>query len=77
MTQDPPTSRGRAATAFKLASLLLLRVTTGFLLIWFGLNRIVTGNVPALVSQAVDLEGMETDWLGVAAGAGSLACASV
>ena len=48
-------------------------MTTGFLLIWFGLNRIVTGNVPALMSQAVDLEGMETDWLGIAAGAGQVA----
>ncbi|MEZ5667747.1 MAG: hypothetical protein R3F55_10015 [Alphaproteobacteria bacterium] len=48
-------------------------MTTGFLLIWFGLNRIVTGNVPALVSQSVDLEGMATDWIGVAAGAGQVA----
>lgn len=65
--------RARLATLFKLACLLLLRVTTGFLLVWFGLNRIVTGSVPALVSQSVDLEGAATDWIGIAAGVGQVA----
>ena len=65
-------STERRSVVFKLACLLLLRVTTGFLLVWFGLNRIVTGNVPALVSQAVDLEGMSADWIGIAAGVGQV-----
>ncbi len=57
---------------FKLFCLAFLRVATGFLLVWIGLNRIVTGSVPGLVRANVDLEGASADWLGIAIGAGQL-----
>lgn len=36
-------------------TLLALRVTTGFLLVWFGLDKVVTGRAPLMVQRNVEL----------------------
>ena len=49
-------------------SLLLLRITTGFLLVWVGLNRVISGSVPMALRGSVDLNQTLETILGVAAG---------
>ncbi|MGF1476309.1 MAG: DoxX family protein [Geminicoccaceae bacterium] len=65
MTTNVATHREHTA---RLASLLALRVTTGFLLIWFGLNRLFSAQVPLALSKNVDLESLPTEFFGAAAG---------
>lgn len=43
-----------SVTAQRL-SLFLLRVTTGFLLVWFGLDKIVSGSAPLAVRRSMEL----------------------
>ena len=53
----------RAATSLwaQRISLLLLRITTGFLLVWFGLNKVVKGSVPRAFRPLVEKDTtMET-----------------
>jgi putative oxidoreductase len=51
-------------------SLLLLRITTGFLLVWFGLNKVVKGSVPRAFRPLVEKDTtMETVVSWVAGGA--------
>lgn len=51
-------------------TLLLLRVTTGFLLVWFGLNKVVSGSAPLAVRRTFEIDGALQTALGLAAGAG-------
>ena len=37
-------------------ALLFLRVTTGFLLVWFGLNKLVSGSAPLMVQRNLELD---------------------
>jgi len=49
-------------------SLLLLRVTTGFLLIWVGLNKIMSGKTPFAVRRNFEVDESTGAILGLAAG---------
>lgn len=49
-------------------SLLALRVTTGFLLIWFGLDKIVNSNAPLALKRNAELDATTEAALGIAAG---------
>ncbi|NRG17353.1 DoxX family membrane protein [Rhizobiales bacterium] len=51
-------------------ALLSLRVTTGFLLVWFGLNKVVSGSAPLAVRRAFEFDGTLQAAVGLAAGAG-------
>lgn len=53
-------------------TLLVLRVTTGFLLVWVGLNKIVTGNVPFMIRDVAGLDGMLRTAVSLGAGAGEV-----
>jgi len=67
MTLDQLTTSGWS----QRFSLLLLRVTTGFLLVWVGLRKVVNGSVPFPLKRFVDLDGMWpkpwSDWSPVVA----------
>ncbi len=60
-----------SAWAQKL-TLLTLRVTTGFLLVWVGLNKIVTGNVPFMIRDVAGLDGVVRTAASLGAGAGEV-----
>ncbi|HSF94800.1 MAG TPA: hypothetical protein VLA52_07215 [Thermohalobaculum sp.] len=49
-------------------SLLLLRVTTGFLLVWVGLNKLVTAKTPFAIRRNFEVDEATGAMLGVAAG---------
>ncbi|WP_108661711.1 DoxX family protein [Acuticoccus kandeliae] len=53
-------------------SLLFLRVAAGFLLVWFGLDKIVAGHAPLAVQRSVDLEATLATAIGLATGAGEV-----
>ncbi|GMG81360.1 hypothetical protein LNKW23_05730 [Paralimibaculum aggregatum] len=48
--------------------LLALRVTTGFLLVWFGLSKVVTASPPLFLKRSVELGPDLAQAVGVAAG---------
>ncbi|MXN65361.1 DoxX family membrane protein [Stappia sp. GBMRC 2046] len=53
-------------------ALLLLRVTTGFLLVWFGLNKVVSGSAPLAVRRSFEIDGALQTAVGLAAGVGEV-----
>lgn len=53
-------------------TLLLLRVTTGFLLIWVGLSKIVKGKAPFAIARNFELDATTNAILGYTAGAAQL-----
>jgi uncharacterized membrane protein YphA (DoxX/SURF4 family) len=56
------------STLAQRISLLLLRVTTGFLLIWVGLSKVVSGRAPFAVRKNFELDETTNVFLGLAAG---------
>ncbi|WGH78468.1 hypothetical protein [Jannaschia ovalis] len=65
-----------AATTAPLSrrlSLVLLRVTTGFLLIWFGLDKIVSGSAPLFVRRAFELSDGAAATIGLLTGGAEVA----
>lgn len=53
-------------------SLFLLRFTTGFLLIWVGLNKIVTAKAPFQIGRNFELDATTSALLGYASGGAQL-----
>lgn len=53
-------------------SLLFLRVATGFLLIWVGLDKLVNAKAPFQVGRNFELDAATSALLGYAAGGGQL-----
>ncbi|QIE55333.1 DoxX family membrane protein [Pikeienuella piscinae] len=53
-------------------SLLLLRATTGFLLVWSGLNKLVTASTPFAVHRHLEVDATTGAVLGVATGGAQL-----
>ncbi len=49
-------------------SLLLLRVTTGFLLVWAGLNKLVSAKAPFALRRSFEIDETTGAVLGIAAG---------
>jgi len=49
-------------------SLLALRVTTGFLLIWFGLDKVVNSHAPLAVKRNLELDATTATTIGLVAG---------
>lgn len=62
--------RSITSIAAQRFSLLFLRVSTGFLLIWFGLDKVVKGSAPLLIQRNFEMEAETAGLLGTAAGAG-------
>lgn len=54
-------------------SLLILRVTTGFLLVWVGLDKLINQKAPSLMRRSFELSDAVQSALGVGAGLAELA----
>ncbi len=61
---------GRLTTSVlsKRVTLLFLRITTGFLLIWVGLDKIVSAKAPFAVGRNFELNGTVSSLLGYVSG---------
>ncbi|WP_415400877.1 hypothetical protein [Tateyamaria sp. SN3-11] len=56
------------STISQRASLMLLRISTGFLLIWSGLNSVVNARPPFGLGRSVEISETLSTTLGIAAG---------
>jgi putative oxidoreductase len=60
--------RAVTCTRAQRLSLLALRVSTGFLLIWFGLDKVVNARPPLLMRRNVELDQAASDLIGLGTG---------
>ncbi len=64
--------RAITSTLAQRSTLLVLRVTTGFLLVWVGLNKALTGSAPLIVRRNLELGETTGSIIGSLVGGGEV-----